>query len=36
MAASNGNTDLSLSGVMTCTPQVKLSASSGIEPGMTM
>ena len=36
IAASNGNTDLSPSGVMTSTPQVKLSASSGIEPGITM
>jgi hypothetical protein len=36
IAASTGNTDLSPSGVMTSTPQVKLSASSGIEPGITM
>ena len=36
IAAWNGNTDLSPSGVMTSTPQVKLSASSGIEPGITM
>jgi hypothetical protein len=36
IAASNGNTDLSSSGVMTSTPHAKLSASSGIEPGITM
>ena len=36
IAGSNGNIDLSPSGVMTSTSQVKLSASSGIEPGITM